>query len=88
MCGKQRWEDTMNVNLKCFADLAERYDCSFQTSTHMTVADGATVGKVMSASGIAEDAVKIVFVNGKLAGVDQPLRDGDRVTLVPATGGM
>jgi sulfur carrier protein ThiS len=78
----------MNVNLKCFADLADRFDCTYHETKTMSVAHGATVENVMSASGISEDDVKIVFVNGKISGVDQSLRDGDRVTLVPATGGM
>jgi sulfur carrier protein ThiS len=78
----------MNVNLKCFADLAERYECTYHTPTPMSVADGSTVGNVIQASGISEEDVKIVFVNGKIAGANQPLQDGDRVTLVPASGGM
>lgn len=78
----------MNVNIKCFADLAERFDCTYEKATPKSVADGATVGTVMSASGISEDEVKIVFVNGEVSGVNRSLQDGDRVTLVPATGGM
>lgn len=78
----------MRVNLKCFADLAERYTCDYQVTTTMDMTEGSTVGKLMNASGIPNEDVKIVFVNGKISGVGQPLKDGDRITLVPATGGM
>lgn len=78
----------MKINLKCFADLAERYACDYQVTTSLDVTEGSTVGKVMSQSGIPEKDVKIVFVNGKISGSKQALNSGDRVTLVPATGGM
>jgi len=78
----------MKVNLKCFADLAERYTCDYQVSTTMDMNEGSTVRKLMNASGIPKEDVKIVFFNGKITNVEQPLNDGDRITLVPATGGM
>lgn len=78
----------MKVNLKCFANLAERYTCDYHSTTTMDINEGSTVSKLMKASGIPEKDVRIVFVNGKISGVQQPLNDGDRITLVPATGGM
>lgn len=78
----------MKINLKCFADLAEKYTCDYQATTTVDISDGATVEKVMDRSGIPEEDVRIVFVNGKITGTGQALSDGDRVTLVPATGGM
>ena len=78
----------MKVNLKCFANLADKYTCDYQVPTTMDMTEGSTVGKLMNASGIPKEDVKIVFVNGKISGVGQPLNDGDRITLVPATGGM
>lgn len=78
----------MNIQLKCFADLAERYECGYREATSVNASEGATVENVIRDSGIPEQDVKIVFVNGLLAGTDQRLGDGDRVTLVPSTGGM
>ena len=78
----------MKVNLKCFANLAEKYTCDYQVTTTMDMTEGSTVEKLMNASGIPQEDVKIVFVNGKISGVGHPLNDGDRITLVPATGGM
>ena len=78
----------MKITLKCFADLAERFTCGYQAPTPLETASGADVAEVMRQSGIPEDRVKIVFVNGKMAGPEHQLAEGDRVTLVPATGGM
>jgi sulfur carrier protein ThiS len=78
----------MKVNLKCFADLAERFDCDYREARSVDLSDGATVNHVMERSGIPENDVRIVFVNGQVAKSNRHLRHGDRVTLVPATGGM
>ena len=78
----------MRINLKCFSDLAERNDCDYRSATAIDLADGSTVKKVMDISGVTENDVKIVFVNGKISDMKQSLNDGDDVTLVPATGGM
>ncbi|MCG6895155.1 MAG: MoaD/ThiS family protein [Desulfobacteraceae bacterium] len=78
----------MKINLKCFADLAERHDCDYREATEINASEGATVANVIRDNGIAERDVKIIFVNGVLASNDRRLGDGDRVTLVPSTGGM
>lgn len=78
----------MRINLKCFANLAEQYACDHEVSTTVEIDEKTTVDKVMSKSGISRNDVKIVFVNGKIAGFEQTLENGDNVTLVPATGGM
>ena len=78
----------MKVNLKCFADLAERFDCDYRESKPIDITEGATVSHVLEQSGIPENDVRIVFVNGQVTRSNQLLSHGDRVTLVPATGGM
>ena len=78
----------MRINLKCFANLAEQYICDHEVSTTVEIDDKTTVDKMMSKSGISKNEVKIVFVNGKVSGLEQTLDNGDNVTLVPATGGM
>jgi sulfur carrier protein ThiS len=78
----------MKINLKCFADLAERYACDYKSSVPVELSEGSKVSHVMETSGIPEKDVRIVFVNGQVTGMNKPLRHGDRVTLVPATGGM
>lgn len=78
----------MKIHLKCFAHLAKRFDCDYQMSTSKDVDDGTTIGKLIENSGVPDKDVKIIFVNGRVAGKDQALSDGDNITLVPATGGM
>ena len=78
----------MNIKVKCFADLAERFDCDFRSPRNVGLCGGATVANVTGAFGIDVNDVKIVFVNGKIVGMNHILNDGDRVTLVPSSGGM
>ena len=78
----------MNIKVKCFADLAERFDCDFRSPRNVGFCGGATVANVTGAFGIDVNDVKIVFVNGKIVGMNHILNDGDRVTLVPSSGGM
>jgi len=78
----------MNIQLKCFADLAKQHTCDYMAATPVSLPDGATVATVIDNAAIPESSIKLVFVNGIIAGADKPLKDGDRVTLVPPTGGM
>lgn len=78
----------MKVNLKCFADLANQYECGFSQIVEIDISQGATVRGVLNKSGIPEEKVKISFVNGIITDIDQKLIHGDNLTLVPPTGGM
>jgi molybdopterin converting factor small subunit len=37
---------------------------------------------------VPEEAISLVFVNGRRSDFDQRLSDGDRVAFAPAVGGM
>lgn len=78
----------MKINLKCFADLADKYECDYRSTTVVEAEEGSTVEGVMEQSGIERSDVRIVFVNGVVTNANRRLGQGDRVTLVPATGGM
>lgn len=79
----------MDIDLKCFAGLAERYKCGYREATRVGLpGERATVQHVLAHSGISPEEVRIVFVNGEVSGPATALQDGDRVALVPATGGM
>lgn len=78
----------MDINLKCFATLAEADTCDYKGSTTKTVAQGATVRDLLKEAKIAEKDVKLIFVNGKRAEIDTVLRAGDQVGLAPPVGGM
>lgn len=78
----------MNINLKCFATLAEADKCDYKSSTPKTLAEGSTVRGLLPHAAIPEKDVKLIFVNGQRAALDTVLHDGDQVALAPAVGGM
>jgi len=78
----------MDIRLKCFATLAETDKCDYKDSARKTLPEGATIRKLLSQIGIAENSVKLIFINGQQASLDTVLRNGDQVGLAPATGGM
>ena len=78
----------MKIDLKCFATLVEPGTCDFRGSTAYTLAEGQTVADLARAAGIAEEDIKIAFVNSRVVALDSVLSDGDRVGFAPAVGGM
>ena len=51
------------------------------------LAQGATVGDLLSKLGIEQDKIGILIVSGKLATFGQKLKDNELVTLIPHIGG-
>jgi rubredoxin/putative ubiquitin-RnfH superfamily antitoxin RatB of RatAB toxin-antitoxin module len=49
----------------------------------ITLKNGATVQETIQALGIPKERVKLIFVNHTGAFSDQPLKDGDRISLFP-----
>ena len=47
------------------------------------VCEGGTVRTLLASQGVPLDEVDLVLVNGASVGVDQPLRDADRVSVYP-----
>ncbi|MDJ0667234.1 MAG: MoaD/ThiS family protein [Desulfobacterales bacterium] len=78
----------MNIRLKCFATLSESDHCHFDDATSHQLPRGHNVAGLLKQVGIAAEAVKIVFVNSRIAALDTILQDGDNVALSPAVGGM
>ena len=78
----------MNVNVKCFSRLSELYDCGYRESTSVGLPDEAGINAARKEIGIPAEEISIVFVNGIISKKDETLGDGDRLTFVPATGGM
>ena len=50
----------------------------------ITLKNGATVQKAIQALGVPKERVKLIFVNHTGASLNQPLKEGDRVSLFPA----
>ena len=78
----------MKISLKCFAQLSEENVCDFRDGDDREISEGETVRDVAKSLGFQPDVIKIVFVNGKIADLDTVLREGDRLGLAPAEGGM
>lgn len=78
----------MKVDLVCFSKLADSEVCDYRDVTSYDIPGGGTVEDLMQKAGIAKDAVKIAFVNRRIADFETVLREGDRVGLAPAVGGM
>lgn len=53
----------------------------------MQLPAAATVASALSAVGLEEKDVKLIFVNSKSAGLDTVLADGDQLGIFPAVGG-
>jgi molybdopterin converting factor small subunit len=51
------------------------------------VADGATVAEVLDTFGVPRSKPRIIFVNGRHAGLDQILLDGDLLSVFPPVAG-
>ncbi len=78
----------MKIYLKCFATLASGEHCDHRNATPFDLPTGQTVKNLLQRVGVAREAVKIAFVNNRIAGMDTVLAEGDRVALAPAVGGM
>ena len=72
----------MKIHLCLFANI-RKYHPTGNGDDRWTAPDGITVGRIRPASGIPEQYVKIIFVNGVKADKDTVLRDGDRVGVFP-----
>ena len=78
----------MKVSIKCFSELVNPDTCNFKESTTYHLDDGQSVRDLAQRAGIASEDVKIAFVNSRIVSLDTVLREGDRVGLAPAVGGM
>jgi molybdopterin converting factor small subunit len=78
----------MKVDVKCFANLADKDTCSFDDATVYEIENGRSVRDLIDQVRLPADKVALTFVNGRQVTVDTALADGDRVGFFPATGGM
>ena len=78
----------MKVELKCFSTLVNPETCDFKDSTSYELTEGQTVKDLMKRADIAQEDVKIIFVNSRITDETTVLSDGDQVGFAPATGGM
>jgi molybdopterin converting factor small subunit len=56
-------------------------------SVQVDIAPGQTVRQVLEQLGVPIDKARIIFVNARAAGLDDPLRGGEQLGVFPAIGG-
>ncbi len=74
----------IKIELKLFVTLAE---FAPENTDNFTVQEGTTVEMLIRELKIPENAVKLIFVNGKKQDAAYVLKSGDRVGLFPPVGG-
>ena len=78
----------MKIEVRLFATLAAYLpEESDGRSATLELLDGSTVGAVVRSLGIPGDMPFIAMVNGRDAALDQPLADGDVLSLFPPLAG-
>ena len=76
----------MIVRIKFFAGLREFLPAGESPHT-AEFEDGATVADVFRALGVPPEKPRIILVNGRHAGPDQVLADGDLLAVFPPVAG-
>lgn len=78
----------MKIEVRLFATLATYLpDESDGRSATLEIPDGGMVGDVVRSLGIPEDTPFITMINGRDAALDQPLADGNVLSLFPPLAG-
>lgn len=78
----------MNVNVKCFAQLARDEVCDYKKSTAQNLPQGSSVKELIGKLGFRDEEIKLIYVNHLLVPAETLLHEGDNIALAPATGGM
>ena len=74
----------MTVYVKLMGSLLTYAPLSQSELIQTYLKDGSTVWEAIQSLGIPKEKVKLIFVNHTVAFLDQPLKNGDRVSLFPA----
>ena len=73
----------MQVTIKLFANFRnDRFIKEVQT-----IATDSTVGAIVSELALTEEEVGVILINGRHSNLEQPLTEGDILSLFPLVGG-
>jgi len=64
-----------------------QYSPNGQPLFECTLPEGATVQTLVRQLNVPEELASVIVINDRLAGFPDPLREGDRVTLIPPLAG-
>jgi molybdopterin converting factor small subunit len=73
-----------HITVKLFATLTP---LTPENSDAYPVAEGTTVHDVIRQLSVPEEDAKLIFINGRKAEFDTPLKSGDRLGIFPPVGG-
>lgn len=73
-----------HITVKLFATLTP---LTPENSDAYPVADGTTVHDIIRQLSVPEEEAKLIFINGRKAEFDSPLKSGDRLGIFPPVGG-
>lgn len=76
----------MQVTVELQAYL-EQYSPNGQPVFQHTLPEGATVQTLVSRLNVPEELASVIVLNDRSADFDDPLSEGDRVTLIPPLAG-
>lgn len=74
----------MRITIKCFATLSKYLP---ENAEAYELEDGSPVSDVVSALGVPAEELRLIFINGRAAGLETVLAEGDRLGLFPPVGG-
>ncbi|MFH1351589.1 MAG: MoaD/ThiS family protein [Pseudomonadota bacterium] len=77
----------MKIELKLYASLTHHMPEQKAESGFIEVREGMTIGEVLDYLKIPGDAIKIIFLNGVHAKVDEIPKEGDRLGVFPPVAG-
>lgn len=76
----------MEINLQCFANLAEEGVCDHRGSIRHEIVEGENIKCLITRLGIPDNEIQTAFLNGRAVDLKTALHNRDRLTLVPAAG--
>ena len=82
--GKRGKYMTVHITLKLFATLSRFTPAS---PDKYPIEPGATVRDLLKQLDVAEDDIKLIFIDGKKGGLTSSLHGGERVGIFPPVGG-
>ena len=79
---------TVDVSVKLFATLRRNYpEVRIGEAIPVSLPEGTTIGQLVERLDLPNEPGKLIFVDGRRAGEDHVLRDGDEIGLFPPVGG-
>ena len=77
----------MKIQLNLYASLSKFMPEDARSGHGLELGGGTTVRAVLERFGVPLETVKMIFINGRHAGMDTVLEEGDRLGVFPPVAG-